>query len=311
MSRITNFPYKALTPQQKAFYQKRLGRELTAREELMGQLMRTPNPQFGEPWHLRTIGPHESALDRQLREARQAVEDERVANMSDAGRRLHAMEKAAEERNAKAAAQAAHAAKLQAFKKQLEHLDWLLEAARFDESYTYEDIADLFNTKQQIESEQGCPVYAAEMFDFCVTKAKAKIEVRRQEALAAKNHLLAEQAKQEAALAHFQEQWGFLAPPEDDSAPTVSDADKVFNFQLDSLRKSMLAKYDTFNGIAKDAPPDVREAARAEWSSALKVLTNHKVTRPDLCPLSETEKSYLARQSATAAPAVPASTGDE
>ncbi len=274
-----NFPYKSLEPSQQAAYEKRLGRKLSDLEVLLGQLIRFPTPQFGDPWRV-VMESKESPLDAEIRKAQQAVEDERLAGMRPAERVLHELEKRRERVKAAEQAQADHEKKLVTFKPLLEHVDKLLDAARFDESYTDQDIAELFNTRQQITTLGGCPIQAKVMFDACVAKAKGKCEVRRKEAEEAREFLKAQQAKQDAAAAHFNEAWGFLVP--DETTPETPEVKKA---------REMLALW-------KSHEEEVRATGAGNNSPALQQAQLHRIKAAQaLQEVEKTAREAVASQS--------------
>jgi hypothetical protein len=131
--------------------------------------------------------------------------------MSPAERALDHVQKVRAKRDADVKAQADHVAKLEVFKPPLEQLQKLLDNAAFDPDYTYEQVADLWNTKKQIEHPGSCPMYAQKLFTVALATAREKFDARLQAAKTARDSAAAEQARLDRALVDFKASTGIGA----------------------------------------------------------------------------------------------------
>lgn len=192
--------FKKLTAAEVQRFSKKLGRPLTPAEILTGH-MRRPG---WSPVPFRPILPQgPEPYEREYQDAKRAVESERLRSLTPSQRMLDTIEKARAKRKADELAKADHQTKLKLFAPQLQQLDRLLDEARFDDSYSDQELAALWHAKAQIEAEGACPVVAEEMFAACIATAHVKTEGRRAATAA-------EIARKQEDLANLQSQLGEL-----------------------------------------------------------------------------------------------------
>lgn len=167
-------PFPSLTPGEIERAERKLGRSLTPAEKAAGSLIRS-GKVFGRFQPVMAKAATDP-FEQEYNEAKKAARAEEIKRMAPAQRSLAIIEDARAERKAKERAAKSHEEKLRHFAPVLEDLERKLLFVRFDESYSYDDVQQLWHARQQILAEGGCPVAAQQMYNDCLATEIQKLQ---------------------------------------------------------------------------------------------------------------------------------------
>jgi hypothetical protein len=197
---------KSLDPAEVARLEAKLGRKLTTREVLFGELDREDTRSREQRMDMDGWKPklaekkHETIYDAALEEAITAVKSEELQKMTPAQRRLRQIQEAHDAELRKQADAEAHVEQLKKLEPQIRRLNEMRERVKWDPSFTFADILQIDRALEQLTLPGGDMNASIDLYDAAIKVELTRKTEKRDAVLSKMNELGAQKAELDAAL---------------------------------------------------------------------------------------------------------------